>query len=586
MKNTTNNEKVKHARSFSAPANCHSALAQKDCQFPCIVTSCKSRGNEAPRHISIVIRGTIHKPVFRPRQINSNGPATGKSTEIKECNADPIATNSVYSVFSPSKKWMIVMIASVAAFFSPFSANSYFPAIANIEKDLNITSQQVNLTVTVFMLFQAVSPSLWCSLADTRGRRPVYLATLSVYIMASIGVALVPNYALLLVFRMLQAFGASSVIAIGAGTIADISPPAERGGYLGWYSLGFNVGPLIGPALGGLLSHYFGWRSIFWTMAIVCGVHCLILGFCLPETLRSLVGNGSGYANPTPRQWWRHHQQQKQKIDDTGSFAIKTTVPPHENDKSRSGALSTINDICKLFFQPMLYAKELDVMLLLILYGFQYGACYAVTTSLPHLLGSVYFLNESAIGATYLANGLGCILGAFLEGRILNYNYLRMLRICDNSGMTLYSNDRLPIEHARLRTIWIHAVLFNILLVFYGWCLYLKTHLGVVLFIQFALGLTAQAVFNSVQTLLVDLYPEKSASITATNNMFRCLFGALATVSILPMINAVEVGWAFTIISIILLLSRMTIGLELHFGPICRLQRAMTSNLDEKSGFT
>lgn len=76
-----------------------------------------------------------------------------------------------------------------------------------------------NLTVTVFMIFQAVSPSFWSSMADTRGRRPVYLATLLVYVLACIGLAMVTNYPMLLAFRMLQAFGASSVIAIGAGTI-------------------------------------------------------------------------------------------------------------------------------------------------------------------------------------------------------------------------------------------------------------------------------------------------------------------------------------------------------------------------------
>lgn len=69
------------------------------------------------------------------------------------------------------------------------------------------------------MIWQALSPSFWSSLADTRGRRPVYIATLFIYILACVGLALVSNYTLLLVFRMLQAFGASSVIAIGAGTI-------------------------------------------------------------------------------------------------------------------------------------------------------------------------------------------------------------------------------------------------------------------------------------------------------------------------------------------------------------------------------
>lgn len=66
---------------------------------------------------------------------------------------------------------------------------------------------------------QAISPSFWGALSDVWGRRPVYLSTMVVYIGACIGLALTKSYPLLLVLRMIQAFGSSSVVAIGAGTI-------------------------------------------------------------------------------------------------------------------------------------------------------------------------------------------------------------------------------------------------------------------------------------------------------------------------------------------------------------------------------
>jgi MFS family permease len=69
------------------------------------------------------------------------------------------------------------------------------------------------------MIFQGASPSFWGTIADHWGRRPVYLVTILIYIGGCIGVALTPNYAGLLVLRMVQAFGSSSVVAIGAGTI-------------------------------------------------------------------------------------------------------------------------------------------------------------------------------------------------------------------------------------------------------------------------------------------------------------------------------------------------------------------------------
>jgi MFS family permease len=119
--------------------------------------------------------------------------------------------------------------------------------------------------------------------------------TLFIYVMSCIGLAFAPNYTTLLILRMLQAFGSSSVIAIGAGTIGkernqgqfvcishsaflahthpffipgicvckqtgDIAGPSERGGYMGIYGLGSMLGPILGPVMGGTISSTLGWR--------------------------------------------------------------------------------------------------------------------------------------------------------------------------------------------------------------------------------------------------------------------------------------------------------------------------------------
>ncbi|ORY91226.1 major facilitator superfamily domain-containing protein [Syncephalastrum racemosum] len=468
------------------------------------------------------------------------------------------ASAEPYSLFSPGRKRLIVILASISAFFAPFSTNSYFPAMTKIEKDFGISTQQVNLTVTVFFIFQAISPTFWSSLADSRGRRPVYLSTLFVYILACLGLALTRGYSWLLIFRMLQAFGASSVIAVGAGTIADITEPAERGGYIGWYSLGYNIGPVLGPAIGGFLSQYLGWRWIFWLLAIVCGIHWCILGFWLPETLRLLVGRGDGYSNPTPQQWWRRRQQLKRQQQEQAA----------KDDDTCSAAPTVV---------PLLYMKEMDVLMHLTFYGMQYAASYAVTTTTPYFLARLYGLNESLIGVCYLASGLGCVLGSILQGKVLNINYRKMEKQY-SLAISRLGFDDLPIESNRMRTMWFHAAVSNIILVLYGWCIHIKTHIGILLAIHFLLGFTSQAIFNAVQTLLVDLFPERSASITATNNAFRCVCGALSTTFILPCIEMLGAGWAFSLVSGILLLGRIPLYLCLKMGPKYRRKRVERLN--------
>lgn len=71
---------------------------------------------------------------------------------------------------------------------------------------------------------------------------------MSIYIISCISIALVPasEFWALLLLRIIQAIGGASVIAIGAGVVADISQQSERGGFMGWYSLGNMFAPAIG----------------------------------------------------------------------------------------------------------------------------------------------------------------------------------------------------------------------------------------------------------------------------------------------------------------------------------------------------
>lgn len=64
-----------------------------------------------------------------------------------------------YTVFSKNKKRFIILMATMAGFFSPFSANIYFPALNVIAADLHVTNALVNLTLTTYMIFQGLAPT-------------------------------------------------------------------------------------------------------------------------------------------------------------------------------------------------------------------------------------------------------------------------------------------------------------------------------------------------------------------------------------------------------------------------------------------
>ncbi len=118
-----------------------------------------------------------------------------------------------YTIFSKPTKRGIVCIVALAGFFSPLSANIYFPALTYIGKDLNVSLELMNLTITAYLICQGIVPSVLGDLADMLGRRPVYIMVFLVYFAANIGLAMQDTYPALLALRILQSSGSSGKIA-------------------------------------------------------------------------------------------------------------------------------------------------------------------------------------------------------------------------------------------------------------------------------------------------------------------------------------------------------------------------------------
>ncbi|EEQ33866.1 Aqr1p [Microsporum canis CBS 113480] len=188
-----------------------------------------------------------------PQDADKTGDVENHSTE-----------GAIYSSFSKRTKVFILMMATFSSVFSPLSTTIYLPALTPLADDLGVSNTLINLTLTTYMIFQALSPTFFGDFADTSGRRPAYITTFGVYLAANIGLALQNSYPALLVLRCLQSTGSSATIAITMGVMADIATVSERGRYVGMVLTGTLAGPALGPVLGGVLVQFLGWRSTFW----------------------------------------------------------------------------------------------------------------------------------------------------------------------------------------------------------------------------------------------------------------------------------------------------------------------------------
>ncbi|OAP54849.1 hypothetical protein AYL99_11297 [Fonsecaea erecta] len=143
-------------------------------------------------------------------------------------NATPQATDNdnpspqPYSLWAKSQKLGIVLLVASASCFSPLSSFIYYPALTEVAKNLHTTLSKVSLTITSYMIVSGVAPTLFGSMADQVGRRPVYLLMFTLYVVAKVGLAVQGTYPGLLLLRMLRSAGGSATIGLGYGVVGDV----------------------------------------------------------------------------------------------------------------------------------------------------------------------------------------------------------------------------------------------------------------------------------------------------------------------------------------------------------------------------
>ena len=305
-------------------------------------------------------------------------------------------TGPVYSTFTQGQKHYIVFLTAFGGLFSPLSANIYFPALNALSKDLKVSNELINLTLTTYMIFQGLAPTIFGDLADMAGRRPAYIISFTIYIGANIGLALQNKFAALLVLRCLQSTGSSATFALGTGVVGDITTSGERGKYMGLAQLGPMAAPAIAPILGGVLSQFLGWRSLFWFLTILASVYLTLFGISFPETGRNVVGNGS-----VPPQGWnmslRNYMESRkihrsESVSQANLYHGKKAAQAELASKRKLRLPNPLKAISIIF--------EKDVGALLLYFGLTYTAMYTVMASIPSLFAQIYGFNELQIGGS------------------------------------------------------------------------------------------------------------------------------------------------------------------------------------------
>jgi len=179
----------------------------------------------------------------------------------------PPATEASLSPQPGSRPSLISLV--VISALSPFAINVVVPSMPALQEEFSAEFGSVQLVLSLFLASVAVSQIGIGPLSDRFGRRPVLLAGLSIFTLASIAAVLVSSIESLVALRIVQAAGGCTGIVLARAIVRDLYDRRKAASIIGYVTMGLAMGPMVAPLIGGLLQQGFGWRAQFIFMTLM-----------------------------------------------------------------------------------------------------------------------------------------------------------------------------------------------------------------------------------------------------------------------------------------------------------------------------
>ncbi len=157
----------------------------------------------------------------------------------------------------------MILALALGVFLGALDLSVLSPALPAIGKEFSVAVGDLSWLFTMYLLANIVSIAIMSALADRYGRRPVYLLCVAIFLVGSAIAILAQNYDVLLFARAVQAFGAGGIFPVATAAVADRVAPEKRGAALGLIAATWGLAAIVGPAYGGLVTHFVSWRWVF-----------------------------------------------------------------------------------------------------------------------------------------------------------------------------------------------------------------------------------------------------------------------------------------------------------------------------------
>jgi DHA1 family bicyclomycin/chloramphenicol resistance-like MFS transporter len=197
----------------------------------------------------------------------------------------------------------VVLLLSLLLGLQPITTDLYLPALPGLTRDLGSTMAQAQLTLSALLLAFGVSQLVWGPLSDRFGRKPVLLAGMLAYVVASLTSAAVSSMHWLIVWRVLQGVAMGAGVMCARAIVRDLYAPELGATVMSKGLSGLGVFACLAAPVGGLLTALFSWHVALLALAVFGSITLVLLVWKFEESLAQK--NPRALHGPTMLRTWK-----------------------------------------------------------------------------------------------------------------------------------------------------------------------------------------------------------------------------------------------------------------------------------------
>ncbi|MDU1891122.1 MAG: multidrug effflux MFS transporter [Dysgonomonas sp.] len=186
-------------------------------------------------------------------------------------------------------QWVVILILSLLTALEPLSIDLYLPGFIKMSEAFSVPVSSVQISLSTFLAGFAIGQLLWGPLADKFGRKKPILASLVIFILASLACMYVKTIEQMWIVRFIQAIGGCGGVVISRAVVTDYFDKTQTLKIYALLALIMGVAPIIAPTIGNGVLLFFSWEGAFGVMVALGIFSFLFTLFGLPETHKNRV---------------------------------------------------------------------------------------------------------------------------------------------------------------------------------------------------------------------------------------------------------------------------------------------------------